>query len=220
TTMSAAVGAMVTTSAEKAHKNLDNHNFIYYMRCLGVLCQLKASDYESGGQEFESLRARHFGIRYRRRMPPLLRLIAPAGPCALERSRRRVLTVPTRPFVGLRSKNLVALHQPAQRQPRKRGCPRLFSFPQPRGLSGGGPCGHAVRNQLRELLRRAVERFEAWPRELAAHVLGLERCPGSGRKFLDHGGRPGGGGHQSPPKRGGGNGAPRLSGGTEGSAAW
>src|SRR5262249_58323413 len=41
------------------------------------------------------------------------------------------------------------------------GCPRLFSFPQPRGLSGGGPCGHAVRNQLRELLRRAVERFEA-----------------------------------------------------------
>lgn len=67
----------------------------------------------------------------------------------------------TRPFAGLRSKNLVALHQPAQRQPRKRGCPRRFSFPQPGGLSGDGPCGHAVRNQLRELLRRAVERFEA-----------------------------------------------------------
>ena len=28
-------------------------------------------DYESRGQEFESLRARHFGIRYRRRKPPI-----------------------------------------------------------------------------------------------------------------------------------------------------
>jgi hypothetical protein len=31
-----------------------------------------APAHESGSQEFESLRARHFGIRYRRRMPPIL----------------------------------------------------------------------------------------------------------------------------------------------------
>jgi len=31
------------------------------------------ADYESGGQEFESLRARHFGIRYCRHMPPISR---------------------------------------------------------------------------------------------------------------------------------------------------
>jgi hypothetical protein len=43
-----------------------------------------ASDYESGDQEFESLRARHFGIRYRRQVPPILRL-----------KRRRVSDLPT-----------------------------------------------------------------------------------------------------------------------------
>jgi hypothetical protein len=32
----------------------------------------RALDYESRGQEFESLRARHFGIRYRHRTPPIL----------------------------------------------------------------------------------------------------------------------------------------------------
>jgi hypothetical protein len=49
-------------------------------------------DYESGGQEFESLRARHFGTRYRRQAPPiplrflgtrrrrLGRVIDPVGP--------------------------------------------------------------------------------------------------------------------------------------------
>ena len=33
----------------------------------------RASDFESEGREFESLRARHFGIRYWRRMPPFSR---------------------------------------------------------------------------------------------------------------------------------------------------
>jgi hypothetical protein len=33
----------------------------------------RAPDYESGGREFESLRARHFGIRHRRQTPPILR---------------------------------------------------------------------------------------------------------------------------------------------------
>src|ERR1700730_14202515 len=33
----------------------------------------RASDFESEGREFESLRARHFGIRYRDQMPPICR---------------------------------------------------------------------------------------------------------------------------------------------------
>jgi hypothetical protein len=34
----------------------------------------RSPNYESGSQEFESLRARHFGIRYRRQSPPIFAL--------------------------------------------------------------------------------------------------------------------------------------------------
>src|SRR5262249_49517797 len=92
----------------------------------------RAPDYESGGQEFESLRARHFGSR-------------------------------------------------------------LFSFPQPGGLSGGGPCGHAMRNQLRELLRRAVERFEAEPASLPTTSSDLSAARAAAESFsITAGGVPAG----------------------------
>src|SRR5262245_33282412 len=79
----------------------------------------------------------------------------------------------------------------------KRGCLRHFSFPQPGGLGGGGPCGHPARNQLGEFLRRAAERLETRRRELADHVLRLERRVGSGGKLLDHRARRAGGCHQA-----------------------
>src|ERR1700736_5047714 len=46
----------------------------------------RASDFESEGREFESLRARHFGIRYWRRVPPFgaaKRMKPPAFPAYL-----------------------------------------------------------------------------------------------------------------------------------------
>jgi hypothetical protein len=43
------------------------------MRTIANQAELPFENYESGGQEFESLRARHFGIRYRRQMPPISR---------------------------------------------------------------------------------------------------------------------------------------------------
>jgi hypothetical protein len=49
--------------------------------CLMTLNRALApgQNYESGGRRFESFRARHFGIRYRRQMPPIVRPLRDVG---------------------------------------------------------------------------------------------------------------------------------------------
>src|SRR5262245_7473730 len=86
---------------------------------------------------------------------------APGGRPGLEKigGPRRVLTAPTRPFAELRSKNLVAPHQPAQRQPRKRWMPEtvlISAAPRPQRRRPMWPCRAQSIARTPPASRRAV----------------------------------------------------------------
>ena len=98
-------------------------------RPYGTTINFRPSDYESRGREFESLRARHFGIRYRRQDPPILRH-EPSGCIGWSNAPRDLCAV-----LALDHRNVVLT---LQIKPELRAVSKIVAKPH-RGVSGDRP---------------------------------------------------------------------------------